>query len=265
MKKAIPALMVLLALAVAQQTQQTQQTQQQTPTTQNQGDVVGLTMQALAIGNNFEIASSRVALSKEVSEGVRTFAQGMIDQHTQNQQTLQQLASSKNITLPQDLGVLNQLTLNSISQLQGRAFERAYLRAQVDAHEMTVMFLETLLRSGNQAAVGTQTTGQTQQQGQAQQGQQGQTGQQQGQQGQQEQQGQQGQQQGQTGQQQGQTQNQAGQNQNTQAGQTTQAQGAPVALDNDLRQFAQTTLSTVRQHLNQARQLYTASLRTASQ
>lgn len=169
-----------------------------------------LAMQALAMSNHFEIAASQAALNKQVADNVKQFAQRMVSDHTKNQQQLQEMAQRLKVALPTDEGVANRLRILSMEPLNGRDFERAYLRAQVDGHESAALFLETALRMMEQGqGAGNQNAGQ---------GNQGNLG---------------------------------------AAGGSQAGQGANTAQDmTQLRQFLQTTLATVRQHLQQATQLY---------
>ena len=59
-------------------------------------------MQDLAHAHHAELESARLALEKSKSERVRQFAQQMIDDHSQAQIDLQQLAQLKGVKLPQE-------------------------------------------------------------------------------------------------------------------------------------------------------------------
>lgn len=165
MKRYTLALFALAALGLAQQTPG--QNPQASPDATG-GNVVVLGLRAMAMSNQFEIDASKAALAKNIRDAVKRYAQKMIDEHTKNQQALQQLARSKNVALPQDEGVQNRLVLLNASLLQGPDFERAYLKAQVDGHEMAALFLDTMLKAGgNEAMQGTPANpGQGQGQGQ---------------------------------------------------------------------------------------------------
>ncbi|MBE9181102.1 DUF4142 domain-containing protein [Oculatella sp. LEGE 06141] len=101
-----------------------------------------------AQGNQAEIRTSQLALQRATSDDVRAFAQQMIQEHTQANQQLQQIASQRGINLPADPGPLNTAIEQQLAQLSGEEFDRAYMEAQTNAHMRTVALFRTQIGQG---------------------------------------------------------------------------------------------------------------------
>lgn len=105
---------------------------------------------AAAIGDMYEIQSSRLALAKVQSAGVKSFAKQMIADHTATTQQLQQLARTQEVgrVLPTELDERHQAMIDALKGISGAAFDKAYLEQQATAHQ------EALLLHGNYAGDG---------------------------------------------------------------------------------------------------------------
>ncbi|RZI45065.1 DUF4142 domain-containing protein [Herbaspirillum sp. HC18] len=84
-------------------------------------------MRELAQSNLAEIETGKVALSQSKNEQVRNFAQRMIDDHTQAQQELSQLAQAKGVTLPAEPDSKHKTALKKLAALQGDQFDKKYI------------------------------------------------------------------------------------------------------------------------------------------
>lgn len=83
-----------------------------------------------------EIEASRLAQQKSQNEQVKNFAQQMIDDHTRALGEVQQLAQSRNITLPTEPDRTHKAQTRRLAGLEGEAFDRAYMeRAGVTDHK----------------------------------------------------------------------------------------------------------------------------------
>lgn len=90
----------------------------------------------LAQANLAEINAGKIAEQKASSPEVKTFAQKMVDDHTKGLQEVQQVAQSKNMTLPTEPDKKHQALADKLNSLSGTAFDRAYLsRAGVGDHK----------------------------------------------------------------------------------------------------------------------------------
>lgn len=84
-------------------------------------------MQDFAQANLAEIQAGKVALGKTQNQEVKTFAQKMIDDHTQALQELQQVAQAKGVTLPTEPDRKHQAMLKKLEGMSGDAFDRSYM------------------------------------------------------------------------------------------------------------------------------------------
>jgi len=103
-----------------------------------------------AIGDLFEIESSRLALEKAQSPKVKDFAKHMIAEHTATTGQIKTLAGSPEVgrALPTELDPRHAAMLDTLKGTAGVAFDKAYLDQQTVAHR------EALLLHGNYASKG---------------------------------------------------------------------------------------------------------------
>jgi len=95
----------------------------------------------IADTNNFEIQAGRIAQQKAQSDEIKQFAKMMVDDHTQAQQQLQQIAQQKSWQFSQELMPVHRAMLDELNKLDGQEFERAYLYGQVAGHTKTALKL----------------------------------------------------------------------------------------------------------------------------
>jgi putative membrane protein len=91
-----------------------------------------------AVGGQFEIQSSQLALQNSNDAGTKRFAQHMIDDHTMVANNLQTLAARKSVELPRQLDTKHQKLVDELNGLRGSEFDRQYAKDQVAAHEETI-------------------------------------------------------------------------------------------------------------------------------
>jgi putative membrane protein len=95
-----------------------------------------------AIGDMTEIQSSRIAVQRGTDPAVKQFAQMMIADHTNNSSKLSQLATKKGVSPVKELDTPHAAVVNGLPEQPGKEFDRAYMAAQVTAHEETVTNFE---------------------------------------------------------------------------------------------------------------------------
>lgn len=89
--------------------------------------------------NTFEIVSSQLALQRSRKAVVRRIAERLIRDHTQAQQQLAAVAAQLGLQVPPpSLNPQQQAIVNQLRGLHGKAFAKAYLQAQVVAHEQAI-------------------------------------------------------------------------------------------------------------------------------
>lgn len=82
-----------------------------------------------------EVAKSRLAVEKATESGVKEFAEKMVKEHTECNNKLVELARAKRIPLPTAIDAVNSVAIARLSKLSGADFDKAYLMAQICAHE----------------------------------------------------------------------------------------------------------------------------------
>jgi putative membrane protein len=91
-------------------------------------------LEQLAQANMAEVATGKIALEKGTSQEVKTFAQQMVDDHTKGLQAVQDVARSKNVTLPTEPDAKHKKMADKLNGLSGAAFDKAYL-ANAGVHD----------------------------------------------------------------------------------------------------------------------------------
>jgi len=108
-------------------------------------------MTEAAIGGMAEVELSRLAVSKGQDAEVKKFAQKMIEDHTNANAELKQLAGKKNVTLPTALDAEHKAIKDKLSGLSGAAFDKEYVNAMVADHEKIVNLFKTQAGGGTDA------------------------------------------------------------------------------------------------------------------
>lgn len=84
-------------------------------------------MKNLAEANFAEIETGKLALQKSQNAQVKEYAQKMIDDHTQAQKELEQLAQQKGVTLPTETDMKHKAAAKALSALEGEKFDKMYM------------------------------------------------------------------------------------------------------------------------------------------
>lgn len=110
-------------------------------------------LQEMSLGHLAEIALGRMAIEKGSSPRVREFGAWMVEQHTQANASLQQLAARRGVRLPTTLERHQHAQRRRLTRLQGHLFDRAYVVAMVRDHQETVEAYEREVNWGGDAEV----------------------------------------------------------------------------------------------------------------
>lgn len=104
-------------------------------------------LQTVKTANEGEVTLGEMALNKAYNPKVRDFAQEMIDHHTQSNQELNTIAddtslSGKENSKSRGLAKDSKVTASKLRPLTGKAFDKAYIDAQVKGHEEVLKNLD---------------------------------------------------------------------------------------------------------------------------
>jgi putative membrane protein len=99
-------------------------------------------------GNMAEYQAGQLALQRSQNQDVRNFAQKMITDHTYAQDTLAPIAQAHHIQASGKLSEQDRVMLGQLAQLNGPAFDRAYVDDMVRAHAAMVAQLNAQLIHG---------------------------------------------------------------------------------------------------------------------
>jgi putative membrane protein len=98
-----------------------------------------------------EIRVAQLAVQRAEAKAVRTFARRMIADHTKLANELTRIAKRKGITLPADLNGQDRATLADLTMRTDGAFDDAYIRSQINAHEIAVSVFQQEADHGTDA------------------------------------------------------------------------------------------------------------------
>lgn len=101
-----------------------------------------------ALGGMTEVELGKLATQKASSDAVKQFGQKMVDDHTKANDTLKQVASKENISLPDTLDSKHQSRIDKLSKLSGDSFDKAYVKDQLKDHENDVREFQAESQSG---------------------------------------------------------------------------------------------------------------------
>jgi putative membrane protein len=108
-------------------------------------------MSEAAAGGIAEIELSTLAKSKAQDAEVKKFAQQMIQDHSNANTELKQLAGKKNITLPTELDPMHKGRKEKLASLSGADFDSEYVQTMVADHEKSVALFQSQANGGTDA------------------------------------------------------------------------------------------------------------------
>jgi putative membrane protein len=106
-----------------------------------------------AEGGLAEVKMGELAQQKGSSDTVKDFGKRMVEDHTQANDKLKQVASQENLKLPENLNKHDQKAYDKLSQLSGTDFDRAYARDMVRDHKNDVAAFQQEANNGQDRAV----------------------------------------------------------------------------------------------------------------
>jgi len=111
-----------------------------------EGDIASI----VTLANQGEVDQGNVATTRASSADVRAFAQMMVTDHTRALSEAQGVFSARGITPTENetsrtLQAGSATTVRNLGTYNGAAFDRAYMRSQVDVHQWLLTSLDTVL------------------------------------------------------------------------------------------------------------------------
>ena len=100
-----------------------------------------------------EVQLSQLALKNAASKSVKDFAKNMVKDHTNANNQLMAMASTKGMALPAALGEKNQKTYDDIAKKTGKDFDKAYIDEMVSDHKDAVSDFESQAKDSKDADV----------------------------------------------------------------------------------------------------------------
>lgn len=139
------------AKAPSPTTEPAQTTQRPSPTQSGQTTISSSEKQFMneaAQGGLAEVQLGQLASQRGTNNAVKQFGQRMVQDHTQANNQLQQLATQKGVTLPNDIGNENQKVRQRLSKLSGTSFDREYMNYMVKDHTKDVSLYRRQAQQG---------------------------------------------------------------------------------------------------------------------
>ena len=99
----------------------------------------------------FEVQAGNLALQKASSAEVKSFAQRMVTDHGTANTELGQLATTKGLALPTELGGDAKTMYDHLNGLSGAEFDKSYMQHMVEGHNKDVAEFEKISTTGGDA------------------------------------------------------------------------------------------------------------------
>jgi putative membrane protein len=101
-----------------------------------------------AEGGLAEVQLGQLAEDKASDDAIKKFGAKMVTDHSAANQKLEQLAQSKNISLPTSPSVMEMATKTKLEVLSGNTFDKSYIKGMVKDHEEDIALFKREARSG---------------------------------------------------------------------------------------------------------------------
>lgn len=106
-----------------------------------------------ASSNMFEIESSKLALDHASNTDVHGFAEQMIKDHTEAGEKMKAAAAKDNVTPPTAMAQKDAAQLDELKATPAADFDKAYVSAQVAAHDQAVALFKGFSTDGKESAL----------------------------------------------------------------------------------------------------------------
>jgi putative membrane protein len=95
-----------------------------------------------ADGGMTEVELGRLAAEKGGSDEVKDFGNEMVKDHSKINDSLKEVATKMNVTVPSEISAKHHAAVEKMSGLSGAAFDKAYVAAMVTDHEKDIAEFE---------------------------------------------------------------------------------------------------------------------------
>ncbi|MGH9583426.1 MAG: DUF4142 domain-containing protein [Bryobacteraceae bacterium] len=106
-----------------------------------------------AEGGMAEVALGKLAAEKGSTPAVKQFGEKLVNDHTQANNELKQVAANEKIQIPDSLDAKQQRQVSKLSALSGQKFDKAFLKDQVKDHRKDVREFRNEAQGGSNPAV----------------------------------------------------------------------------------------------------------------
>ncbi|MGE5658057.1 MAG: DUF4142 domain-containing protein [Actinomycetota bacterium] len=96
-----------------------------------------------------EVQLGQLAVQQGSSNAVKQYGQRMVQEHTQANQQLMQLARQKGVTPASQLDNQHQAVRSRLSKLSGSSFDEAYMREMINSHNQAIALFQAQAQQGN--------------------------------------------------------------------------------------------------------------------
>jgi len=110
-----------------------------------------LFLEKAAMAGMAEVELGELAQQKATSIPVRVFGERMVQDHSEANDQLKVIASTKGAQFPAELEEKQKATVQNLQKLSSRDFDREYMKQMVASHEQTVADFKKQAESGNDA------------------------------------------------------------------------------------------------------------------
>lgn len=108
-------------------------------------------VQAVAMGDMYEIEASKIAMTRARDADVKTFAQGMIDAHTATTKALKAalMHAGMNIPIPTSFDARHQGLIDDLKGAKAEDFDGRFIAQQENAHNEALILMRGYAKSGD--------------------------------------------------------------------------------------------------------------------
>jgi putative membrane protein len=110
-------------------------------------------MEKAAEGGMAEVETAKLAQQKAQAPEVKQFADRMVQDHTKANDQLKQIASSKQVQLPDKMDKSAQKEMDRLQKLSGAQFDQEYMKHEVSDHKKDVKEFQKEAKSAKDADV----------------------------------------------------------------------------------------------------------------